>query len=214
MSKAPRSGPGWEREQHYWQSGVQVAGLDEAGRGAWAGPVVAAAVVLPPRPQSWQVLLAGVDDSKKLSPRQRQALEPVIWSVAGVGVGMSSAAEIDAMGIVPATMQAMQRALAHLAQAPGGLLIDYIPRPLGDWRQERIKRGDSQVLSIAAASIVAKVARDRWMVEEAELCWPGYGFARHKGYGTAQHRAALDRLGPTPIHRHSWAPLLQPRLFP
>lgn len=200
-------------EQEHWSRGEVVAGLDEVGRGAWAGPVVAAAVILPQQPELLSETLAGVDDSKKLTPKKRVFWASRIRDVAKVGVGVVSAAEIDEIGIVPATLMAMQRALAELPQNPSALLIDYIPRVLGTWPQQRIKRGESHSLSIAAASIMAKVYRDRWMVEEAEANWPGYGFARHKGYGTAQHRAALARLGPSPIHRRTWSPLLQPRLW-
>jgi ribonuclease HII len=200
-------------EQTYWSRGEVVAGLDEAGRGAWAGPVVAAAVILPAQMALLRETLAGVDASKKLTARQRTLWEARIRAVAVVGVGAASSLEIDEIGIVPATLLAMRRALSALPQRPNALLIDYIPRPLDSWPQQRLKRGESHSLSIAAASIVAKVYRDRWMVEEAERRWPGYGFARHKGYGTAQHRAALTHLGPSPIHRRTWAPLLQPRLF-
>lgn len=200
-------------EQKHWQLGEIVAGLDEAGRGAWAGPVVAAAVILPAEPEKLVENLRGVDDSKKLTSKRRDFWEERIRAVAKVGVGVVSAAEIDEMGIMPATLLAMHRALSELPLHPTALLIDYIPHMLGDWPQKRIKKGESRSLSIASASIVAKVYRDRWMVESAERNWPGYGFARHKGYGTAQHRAALARLGPTSIHRRSWAPLLQPRLW-
>ena len=198
-------------ELELWGRGLAVAGLDEAGRGAWAGPVVAAAVVLPPEPDRLNVALAGVDDSKLLRPALRSRLDERIRAEAVVGVGVISAADIDAIGILPATLAAMEAALAALPCPLDFLLIDHLPRPLGQWPQQRLVRGESQSLSIAAASIVAKVYRDRLMVE-ADACFPGYGFARHKGYGTPDHRAALDRLGPTPIHRCSWAPLLQLRL--
>ncbi|NOX61157.1 MAG: ribonuclease HII [Chloroflexi bacterium] len=198
-------------EATHWREGRVVAGLDEAGRGAWAGPVVAAAVVLPPDPDLLAKVLAGVDDSKRLSPAARERLAERIRELAQVGVGWSSAETIDEMGIIPATLVAMQAALAALPRPPDFLLIDHIPRALGSWPQERLVRGESQSLSIAAASIIAKVYRDQWMVEYDER-YPGYGFARHKGYGTRQHCAALDRLGPCPIHRRTWAPLLQRRL--
>lgn len=199
-------------ELNCWNADQTVAGLDEAGRGAWAGPVVAAAVVLPPEPDLLVESLAEVDDSKRLTPPTRERLYGRIYAVAAaVGVGVIPASEIDRIGILPATYAAMTAALAQLPTQPDHLLIDYIPRPLGAWPQQRIKRGESASLSIAAASIIAKVHRDRLMVG-MENEWPGYGFAQHKGYGTAQHRAALDRLGPTPIHRRTWAPLLQLRL--
>jgi len=199
-------------EESLWSRRRSVAGLDEAGRGAWAGPVVAAAVVLPPEPDLLAASLAEVDDSKRLTPATRERLYGRIYeTAAAVGVGVIPAAEIDRIGILPATYAAMTTALAQLPTQPDHLLIDYIPRPLGDWSQQRIKRGESASLSIAAASIIAKVHRDRLMVG-MDAQWPGYGFARHKGYGTPQHRAALDRLGPTSIHRRTWAPLLQLRL--
>ena len=199
-------------EESLWSRRRSVAGLDEAGRGAWAGPVVAAAVVLPPEPDLLAASLAEVDDSKRLTPATRERLYGRIYeTAAAVGVGVIPASEIDRIGIVPATLAAMQAALAQLPTRPDHLLIDYIPRPLGAWSQQRIERGESASLSIAAASIIAKVYRDRLMVG-MDAQWPGYGFARHKGYGTPQHRAALDRLGPTSIHRRTWAPLLQLRL--
>ncbi len=194
-----------------WTKNLVVAGLDEAGRGAWAGPVAAAVVVLPPEPEHMFEVLHGVDDSKKLTAARREWLDERIRSVATVGVGLTTASEIDRIGIVPATLAAMEKALFALPKAPDTLLIDYIPRPLGAWSQRRIVRGESESLSIASASIVAKVARDRLMIEY-DSQFPGYGFAQHKGYGTAQHRAALDRLGSIPLHRHTWAPLLQLRL--
>lgn len=201
-----------EYELPRWHEDQIVAGLDEAGRGAWAGPVVAAAVVLPASPDLLAESLAGVDDSKRLTPSTRERLYDRIYQVAdSVGVGVIPATGIDRTGILPATMAAMEAALAQLAPQPDYLLIDYIPYSLGDWPQQRLKKGESHSLSIAAASIVAKVYRDRLMVGY-ETDYPGYGFARHKGYGTAQHRAALDRLGPASLHRRTWAPLLQLRL--
>ena len=200
-----------ELERDCWRAGQIVAGLDEAGRGAWAGPVVAAAVILPPDPDLLLQALEGVDDSKRLRPEQRELLDRRIRELAQIGVGVVSAGEIDRIGILQATMAAMQAALADLATQCDHLLIDYIPYPLGSWPQQRLKKGESRSMSIAAASIVAKVHRDRLMVGY-EAAYPGYGFARHKGYGTPQHRAALDRLGPTALHRLSWTPLLQLRL--
>lgn len=205
------SGPALHLERAHWRQGRTVAGLDEAGRGAWAGPVVAAVVVLPARPRFVARFLAGVDDSKRLSAGRRQYFAGRIQEIATVGLGVIPAATIDEIGIVPATLQAMELALAALPSPPGYLLIDHIPRPLGRWPQQCLVRGESESLSIAAASIMAKVHRDGLMAGY-EADWPGYDFARHKGYGTPQHRAALARLGPTPLHRHSWAPLLQPRL--
>ena len=172
---------------------------------------MAAAVILPPEPDLLAEFLVEVDDSKRLSPPTRARLYGRIYEVAEVAVGVLPSIEIDRIGILPATLAAMEVALAQLPTQPDHLLIDYIPKPLGDWPQQRIKRGESESMSIAAASIIAKVHRDRLMVEMEDR-WPGYGFARHKGYGTAQHRTALGRLGSTPIHRHTWAPLLQLRL--
>lgn len=197
-------------EEVHWTAGRRVAGLDEAGRGAWAGPVVAAAVVLPPRPDL-AALLAGVDDSKRLPPARRQAWAARIAALAQVGIGETDVVEIEALGILAATHLAMERALAALPERPDFLLVDYLPRPLGEWPQQRLVRGEGVSLSIAAASIVAKVHRDRLMAE-LDRVYPGYGLAHHKGYGTAEHQAALARLGPAAVHRRSWAPLRQPRL--
>ena len=198
-------------ERELWAEGRVVAGLDEAGRGAWAGPVVAAAVILPPDPDRLAEALAGVDDSKRLSPAARERLYDRIREVAATAVGVIPSDVIDAIGILNATYRAMRAALAALALQPDALLIDYLPRPLGDWPQQRLVRGERASLSIAAASIIAKVHRDRLMVE-LDARYPGYGFARHKGYGTREHRRALDALGPCPIHRRSWKPIRQLRL--
>ncbi|MBX7235379.1 MAG: ribonuclease HII [Caldilineales bacterium] len=198
-------------EQELWAQGRRVVGLDEAGRGAWAGPVVAAAVVLPPEPDRLAVELAGVADSKLVRPAVREKLDAAIRAIAEVGVGAVSAAEIDDIGIVPATLRAMELALADLPHPPDYLLIDYIPRPLGNWPQQRLVRGESQSLSIAAASIVAKVHRDRLMLA-FHRTYPGYRFDQHKGYGVPLHRAAIELWGPTPIHRRTWAPFVQLRL--
>ena len=198
-------------EMRLWSEGKVVAGLDEAGRGAWAGPVVAAAVILPPDPDLLAEALAGVDDSKRLSSAARDRLYDRIRAVAATAVGVVSPEVIDEIGILNATYRAMQAALAALPQQPDALLIDYIPRPLGDWPQQRLVRGERASLSIAAASIIAKVHRDRLMAA-LDAQYPGYGFARHKGYGTKQHRRALDALGPCAIHRQSWAPIRQLRL--
>jgi len=188
------------------QGFVHIAGLDEAGRGAWAGPVVAAAVILPLRRKRLPEELQGVRDSKLLSPRRREELFDVIWKRAfSVGIGVVGPEEIDTRGIVPATRQAMRLALARLEAVPQYLLIDYLLLPEVDVPQRAVVHGDARCLSIAAASIIAKVHRDRLMVELDER-FPGYGFAQHKGYGTPAHRAALTRLGPSPIHRLTWTP--------
>jgi ribonuclease HII len=184
-----------------------VAGIDEAGRGAWAGPVCAAAVVLPLDRPDLGDLLSGVCDSKQLSPARREALLPVIQGVAeAVGVGWASPAEVDEVGVVAATRQAMARAVAQLDGAVDALLVDHLRLPNLNLPQRSLPKADVHCLSVAAASIVAKVERDRLMTE-LEQEFPGYGFAQHKGYGTRQHRAALAQLGPSPIHRMSWQPL-------
>jgi len=184
-----------------------LAGLDEAGRGSWAGPVVAAAVILPVEREDLLATMAGTRDSKLLSARQREGLFPLIHEVAlGVGVGVVSAAFIDHQGIMSATREAMHQALSTLPLSPSYLLIDYLRLPAVSIPQQGIAKGDQKHLSIAAASIVAKVTRDRIMVEMDER-YPGYGFARHKGYGTPQHREALNRLGVCAIHRLSFAPM-------
>jgi ribonuclease HII len=198
-----------------------IAGLDEAGRGAWAGPVVAGAVILPIDHPAVSYEREGgcrIRDSKQLTPRQRERLYPVIGSMASaVGVGIVPPDQIDEVGIVPATRQAMGLAIAQLSPPPDFLLIDYLKLPNPSIAQKSITHGDALSLSIAAASIVAKVTRDRLMVE-LDVQYPGYGFARHKGYGTRQHRESLIRLGPSPIHRLSFAPMkwmsLPPRLRP
>ena len=186
---------------------IHIAGIDEAGRGAWAGPVCAAAVVLPLNLADLADRLTGVRDSKLLSPARREALLPVILQTAeAVGVGWGSPAEVDEIGIAPATRQAMARAVAGLNGKVDALLIDYVRLPELDLPQHSLPKADVHCLSVAAASIVAKVTRDRLMVQ-LDGQFPGYGLARHKGYGTRQHREALARLGPSPIHRMSWRPM-------
>jgi ribonuclease HII len=191
-----------------WAEGYRcVAGLDEAGRGAWAGPVVAGAVILPAGDPDLLSHLNGVNDSKRLSPLRREAFVDLIQEHALTwGVGSVSPSDIDTQGIVPSTRQAMALALDSLQPSADSLLVDYLALPEIKLPQRSLPKGDARVLSIAAASILAKVSRDRLMVELDDQ-FPGYGFARHKGYGTAQHRAALQALGPTPIHRFSFAPL-------
>jgi ribonuclease HII len=200
--------PNLDHEQHAWAAGHRfVAGLDEAGRGAWAGPVVAAAVVLPAdEPQILQKL-AGVRDSKLLTAPRREALLELIQAHAlAWAIGTVPPAEIDAQGIVPATRKAMALALQSLAPAADYLLIDHLRLPDQPLPQHSLSKGDALVLSIAAASIVAKVSRDRMMVD-FDGQFPGYAFAQHKGYGTARHRAALLTRGPCAIHRRSFAPV-------
>lgn len=184
-----------------------IAGVDEAGRGTWAGPVAAAAVVLPVRSADKLAALDGVCDSKALPPRRREELERRIAETAlAVGFGLASASEIDAIGVLPATRLAMRRAIANLGITADFLLTDAVRLSEEIVHQKSIVRGDALCFSVAAASIVAKVRRDRLMAELDGL-YPGYGFARHKGYGTAQHLAALLALGPCPIHRCTFAPV-------
>jgi len=184
-----------------------VAGLDEAGRGAWAGPVVAAAVTLPLDRADLVPALDGVRDSKQLSSTARDGLFDLIQRTAvGVGVGISAPSVIDRDGILPATYRAMQQALARLSPTPGYLILDYLQLAAVPLPQIAFPRADARSLSVAAASIVAKVTRDRLMIL-LDKRYPGYGFARHKGYGTRVHRAALVDLGPSRVHRMSFAPL-------
>jgi ribonuclease HII len=185
-----------------------LAGVDEAGRGCWAGPVVAAAVVLSPAVYDQPDLLRMVNDSKQLTANAREQTYTVIkMHAAGIGVGIVPAFLIDAYGIVPATRLAMIQALLALPCAVDGVLIDAERLPGITLAQESLIRGDSRSLSIAAASIVAKVTRDRLMVS-ADRCYPQYGFALHKGYGTAVHQRALARYGPSPLHRRTFQPVL------
>jgi ribonuclease HII len=173
-----------------------VAGIDEAGRGPLAGPVVAAAVILPAG-----LLINGVNDSKKLSPDTRERLFDTIMSQAlSVGVGMGSPELIDRINILQATRHAMLEAVSQLLPQPDYLLIDGISTINSSILQKTIKKGDSLSLSIAAASIIAKVTRDRLM-RELDRIHPGYGFSGHKGYGSALHMEAIRRLGPSPVHR-------------
>jgi ribonuclease HII len=200
--------PSLEYEQRAWSRGYRcVAGLDEAGRGAWAGPVVAAAVILPPDDPELLQRLGQVRDSKQLSPARREMLLESIHELAvSVGVGAVPCTDIDAHGIVPATQRAMSLALDTLSPPADYLLIDYLSLPDPPLPQVCLPKGDALVLSIAAASIVAKVSRDR-MMAELDAQFPGYGFAQHKGYGTPQHLAALAALGACSLHRFSFAPL-------
>jgi len=176
-----------------------IAGIDEAGRGPLAGPVVAAAVILPT-----DFDLPGLTDSKKLSPRQRERLFPLIRQQAvAIGLGLADAVEIDRRNILQATLLAMSLAVQRLRIPADFLLIDGItPVPLST-PQRTLKQGDSRSLSIAAASVIAKVVRDR-MMAGYERRHPGYGFAAHKGYGCASHLAAIAALGPSPLHRRTF----------
>jgi len=199
--------PNLEFEQPLWQAGCNlVAGVDEAGRGAWAGPVAAAAVILPCSAEMIR-LLTGVRDSKELTPESRAHMAPVIKEAAtGWAVGFAEASEIDRFGIIHATRLAMMRALAALKVLPAHLLIDALFLPEIPIPQTSLIKGDQRSLSIAAASIVAKTSRDTWMVDCAAR-FPQYGFARHKGYGTGMHQERLSQYGPCDIHRRSFEPI-------
>ncbi|HUU46265.1 MAG TPA: ribonuclease HII [Acidobacteriota bacterium] len=194
----------WFYERSYWNRGLRyVAGVDEVGRGPLAGPVVAVAAILDPSFDD-----PGVTDSKAVTPARRLAMVPLISDAAVAwGVGVVGPEEIDRYNILNATFMAMRRALACMPVPAQAVLVDgrhHIPQV--DLPQRAIVGGDRDSLSIGAASILAKEVRDRIM-EEYDLQHPGYGFARHKGYGTPEHTEALARLGPTPIHRKSFAPL-------
>lgn len=186
-----------------------IAGVDEAGRGAWAGPVSAAAVILPMDDPGLRDRMAQVRDSKLCTARQREAMFDLIVGVSVAwAVSLVPASRIDQVGIVDATRQAMREAIAELCPAPDALLIDALVLPTLRTPQRALHKADLKCLSVAAASIVAKVTRDRAMVA-LEQSHPEYGFARHKGYGTAQHRLALEEHGPTESHRWYYAPVAE-----
>jgi ribonuclease HII len=200
--KQARTPPDFTEDLAVFGAAATICGVDEAGRGPWAGPVVAAAVVLdrarvPP----------GLDDSKTLSPARRAALFGLLAASARIGVGIASVAEIDALNILRANDLAMRRAVAALDPIPEAALVDGNRVPPGfPCRAAALVGGDARSLSVAAASIVAKVTRDRIMADLARA-HPGYGWERNQGYGTAEHRAALQRLGVTPHHRTSFQPV-------
>ncbi|MBE9512755.1 MAG: ribonuclease HII [Chloroflexi bacterium] len=182
-----------------------IAGIDEAGRGALAGPVVAAAVIMPCHTKApW---LNQVRDSKQLSPAKREYLFHNIQETAiSVGTGMVPAEIIDAQGIIRATRLAMKLAVNQLSPPPQSLLIDYMLLPDVSLPQKGITNGDSLCFSIACASIIAKVTRDHFIIQ-LDSVYPGYGLAKHKGYGTKEHLSCLCQLGPSPIHRQSFRPI-------
>ena len=182
------------------QSGYkQIAGIDEAGRGALAGPVIAAAVILPTHCN-----INGLRDSKQLSPKQRAHLFDEIHNVAvSIGIGSADHRVIDRLNILEATLLAMQEAVGKLTPPPDYLLVDGLDLPEVDIVGEAIPKGDNRSYSIAAASIIAKVTRDRLMVE-LDLIYPNYGFSRHKGYPTSQHRQAIAQFGASDIHRRTF----------
>ena len=204
---------------------TRIAGVDEAGRGPLAGPVTAAAVILPHNLAGCEPWLQTINDSKRLTPAQRETAAALIRQNAlASAVRHIPPHEIDRIGIAPAVRRAMLAAVAALPAPPHALLLDYIHIPArtrdqthnpDDWHcpypYQTIVKGDRQSLSIAAASILAKTARDALM-RAADQRYPGYGFARHKGYATAHHRQQIARLGPSPIHRRTFRPLSQPAL--
>ncbi len=199
--------PTLDWELTLWKNGIlKIAGIDEAGRGALAGPVAAAAVILPPERNVTREL-SGVRDSKQMTASQRESWTQCIQEIAlAFGVGFATPNEIDSLSIVPATQLAALRALAALSVAPEYLLIDYIFLPNSALPQTSLVKGDMRSLSIAAASVLAKTGRDNHMMELDDE-HPGYGLSDHKGYGTAAHREAISSLGPSPIHRLSFEPM-------
>lgn len=200
--------PTLEFETALWNQGfLLVAGIDEAGRGAWAGPVSAGAVILPADPGILETL-SGVRDSKLMTPSEREGMFDVIKNTAKAwAVGVADAEEIDRIGILNATKTAMKRAIDGLGLAPDHLLIDYVRLHDITTPQTGIKHGDMLSLSIACASVLAKVTRDRFMRTTAAELYPQYHFEQHKGYGTKLHQDALAAYGPCPIHRRSFRPL-------
>jgi ribonuclease HII len=190
-------------ERRLWKEGIEaVAGVDEAGVGPMAGPVVAAAVLFAP-----EIFIKGVHDSKQVPPEKREELYPLIMERAiAVGIGSSGIDEIDSLNIYWATMLASQRAIAALAHTPAHVLVDGRKIPGLKIAQTRIVGGDRKSFCIAAASIIAKVTRDRLM-HDFDRLYPGYGFADHKGYCTPAHMKLVEQLGPSPIHRRSFSPV-------
>ena len=194
--------PDYSREERYLARGLgPVAGVDEAGRGPLAGPVVVAACILDP-----DHIPQGLNDSKKLTSAKREKLFDEILEKAHCSVISLSASEIDRGNIRAVTLKAMVEAVHALAVTPGAVLVDGRDWPNMPCAGEAATKGDALSLSIAAASILAKVTRDRLMKQAAQF-WPGYGFDKHAGYGTASHLEAIARLGPCPVHRMSFAPL-------
>ncbi len=207
--------PTLDFEKAQWQRGCQtVAGLDEAGRGALAGPLYAAAVVLPFDDTDLEKVLLGVRDSKQMTAFEREQMAPIIKSVAiEFAVAWVEPAEIDSLGMAKAGRLVFQRAISALKQPPIHLLIDYFKLPEVEIQQTSLVKGDQRSLSIACASVLAKQARDQRMLEVSAE-YPGYSFAQNKGYGSPEHLQAIDKLGLCPLHRHSFCDhLLQGRLF-
>lgn len=203
-------------ENALWERGVRlVAGIDEAGRGALAGPVAVGAVILPNDLPDLMTRLSGIRDSKVMQPNERKRWATEVKALAlACGVGLATPEEIDRLGIAPATRLAAARALESLKMTSEHLLVDYIALPNVNLPQTSLTKGDARSLSIAAASVLAKTARDALLIELAQT-YPGYGFARNKGYGTLAHRQAIRELGPCTVHRRSFAPVAEfDSLFP
>ncbi len=202
--------PTLEREQALWAAGYRhVAGLDEVGRGPLAGPVVAAAVVF----DHAQSSIEGLRDSKQMTAKQRiEMYDTVCGAAVAWAIGAASVREIDRLNIRRATALAMRRAVARLAVVPDYVIIDGKAMPELKWRHDAVVGGDATSLSIAGASVLAKCVRDRLM-QRLDRRYPKYGWGDNKGYATASHMAMLDDVGPTPHHRRSFAPVIQPRLL-
>jgi ribonuclease HII len=199
--------PTLEFEQDLWKYGIpRIAGIDEAGRGALAGPVAAAAVILP-QDESILSRLDQIRDSKQINSRKREEQRKLIEELAlAWGVGYAANIEIDQFGIAFATRLAVHRAIRQMRLIPDHLLVDYIALPDEDIPQTRLVKGDARCLSIAAASILAKTHRDELMIS-LDMKYPKYDFKKNKGYGTQKHRLVIRKIGPCPLHRMSFAPL-------
>lgn len=203
-ARGPRAvGPDLSLEHRLLAEGLVVAGVDEVGRGAWAGPLTVGAAILDPG-----AVPPGLRDSKRLRPARREELDGSLRRCAEVATGEVPHSELDEVGLAAALHLAAQRAVAALPRRPDAVLIDGTVDLLagGGYRTSLLIGGDDRSASIAAASIVAKVARDAWMTEQ-DPGYPAYGFATNKGYSSAHHRTALAEHGPCPLHRHSWRPI-------